>query len=284
MKKLFVWAVATQLLTACFSGNGAKTEALQKEKDSLQRIINEKDLELNDIMGTINVVQEGISRINEAEGRVTVADGSLESASSKEVIRENMAFIQEVMQQNREMIAQLKDKFQTSSIHADKLQKTIANLQAQVESQQARIQELEAELAEKDILISEQGKQIEELYRSTSELEQENKEKARAMAEQEKELNSGWFVFGTKSELKEQKIIQDGDVLRGSDFNKDYFTKIDIRYNRNIRLYSKSAKILTNHPEGTYSLEKNDEGLYELFIKDPEKFWQGSRYLVIQVR
>ena len=103
------------------------------------------------------------------------------------------------------------------------------------------------------------------------------------MAAQEKELNAGWFVFGTKSELKEQKIIEDGEVLRG-DFNKGYFTKIDIRYDRTIRLYSKSAKVLTNHPDGSYSLEKNDEGLYELYVKDIEKFWGGSRYLVVQVK
>ncbi|MBQ5722336.1 MAG: lipoprotein, partial [Bacteroidaceae bacterium] len=68
MKKFLIFAVAVQMLSACFMGNEAKEEAMQKERDSLQRIINEKDLELNDIMGTINVVQEGISRINEAEG------------------------------------------------------------------------------------------------------------------------------------------------------------------------------------------------------------------------
>lgn len=284
MKKLIFLAVAVQMLSACFMGNEAKEEAMQKERDSLQRVINEKDLELNDIMGTINVVQEGISRINEAEGRVTVADGSRESASSKEVIRENMAFIQEVMQQNRDMIAQLKDKLKKSGIQAEKLNKTIENLQAQVESQHARIQELEAELAEKDILINEQGKQIADLHRSASELAKENKDKARTMAAQEKELNAGWFVFGTKSELKEQKIIEDGEVLRSSEFNKGYFTQIDIRYDRNIRLYSKSAKVLTNHPADSYSLEKNDEGLYELFVKDVEKFWGASKYLVIQVK
>ncbi|MBR4405016.1 MAG: hypothetical protein IKT30_01415 [Bacteroidaceae bacterium] len=283
MKKFLIFAVAVQMLSACFMGNEAKEEAMQKERDSLQRIINEKDLELNDIMGTINVVQEGISRINEAEGRVTVADGSRESASSKEVIRENMAFIQEVMQQNRDMIAQLKDKLKKSGIQAEKLNKTIENLQAQVESQHARIQELEAELAEKDILITEQGKQIADLHRSASELAKENKDKARTMAAQEKELNAGWFVFGTKNELKEQKIIEDGEVLRG-DFNKGYFTKIDIRYDRTIRLYSKNAKVLTNHPADSYSLEKNDEGLYELYVKDIEKFWGASKYLVIQVK
>ena len=42
--------------------------------------------------------------------------------------------------------------------------------------------------------------------------------------------------------------------------------------------------MVTNHPDGSYSLEKNDEGLYELYVKDIEKFWGGSRYLVVQVK
>ncbi len=283
MKKILLLAVVAQMLTACW-GNKAKEEAMQKERDSLQQIINARDLELDDIMGTVNVVQEGINRINEAEGRVTIADGSLESANSKEIIRENMAYIQETLQKNREMIAQLNEKLKNSNNLTDKLKKTISNLQIQVESQQARIKELETELAEKNILIQEQGKQIADLHRSATELAQENKEQARTVALQDKELHAGWFVFGTKKELKEQNIIQDGDVLPNSDFNKDYFTKIDIRYTRNIRLYSKSAKVLTNQPTDTYQLEKNDEGLYELYVKDPEKFWAGGKYLVIQVK
>lgn len=67
------------------------------------------------------------------------------------------------------------------------------------------------------------------------------------MTEQDKQLHTAWYVFGTKSELKEQKILQKGDVLKGNDFNKDYFTKVDIRYDKEIKLYSKSAKLLTNH-------------------------------------
>ena len=33
--------------------------------------------------------------------------------------------------------------------------------------------------------------------------------------------------LGTKSELKDQKILEKGDVLKSADFNKDYFTQID---------------------------------------------------------
>ena len=78
--------------------------------------------------------------------------------------------------------------------------------------------------------------------------------------------------------------MQSGDVLKSSNFNRDYFTKIDIRVDKEIKLYSKSAKILTNHPANTYTLTKDAKGEYVLRITNPTQFWSASKYLVIQVK
>ena len=283
MKKILYVVVCALSLGAC-NMTGGQQDAIQQERDSLQRIINEKDMELDDIMGTFNEVQEGIRRINEAEGRVTIADSSPEGASSRDIIRENMEFIQQAMQQNRDMIAQLQEKLKNSSIKATKLQKTIENLQSQIDVQAARIQELEASLAEKDALIEAQGDAIAGLSNDVASLTEENRAKNEKVQAQEKELNTAWFVFGTKSELKEQKILTSGDVLKSGDFNKDYFTKIDIRYDKDIKFYSKSAQLLSTHPAGSYQLTKDKQGLYEIHISDPQKFWSVSKYLVVQVK
>ena len=283
MKKILLFVACVLGLSAC-NLTGEKQDAVQQERDSLQRIINEKDIELDDILSTFNEVQEGIRRINEAEGRVTIADGSRENASSREVIRENMEFIQQAMQQNRDMIAQLQEKLKNSSIKATKMQKTIENLQSQIEAQAARIQELEASLAEKDALIEAQGDAIAGLSNDVASLTEDNRAKAEKVQQQDKELNTAWFVFGTKSELKEQKILTKGDVLKSGDFNKDYFTKIDIRYDKDLKFYSKSAQLLSTHPAGSYQLAKDKQGQYELHITDPQKFWSVSKYLVVQVK
>jgi hypothetical protein len=96
-------------------------------------------------------------------------------------------------------------------------------------------------------------------------------------------LHTAWFVFGTKKELKEQNILDAGEVLR-SNFNKDYFTKIDIRIDKEIKLYSKSAEILTSHPAGSYTLQRDANKQYVLRITNPDAFWHTSKYLVIQVK
>ena len=282
MKKLLIFAACALSLGAC--NTTGQQEAIQQERDSLQRIINEKDMELDDIMGTFNEVQEGIRRINEAEGRVTIADGNPESASSREVIQENMEFIQQAMQQNRDMIAQLQEKLKNSSIKATKMQKTIENLQTQIDAQAARIQELKAALAEKDALIEAQGDAIAGLSNNVAALTEENRANRDKMQQQDKELNTAWFVFGKKNELKDQKILTKGDVLKDGDFNKDYFTKIDIRYDKDLKFYSKSAQLLSTHPTGSYQLTKDKEGLYEIHIPDPQKFWSVSKYLVVLVK
>ena len=67
-------------------------------------------------------------------------------------------------------------------------------------------------------------------------------------------------------------------------FNRSYLTEVDIRKLHSIPLGSKSAKILTNHPASSYTLEKDADKKYTLQITDPASFWSISRYLVIQVK
>lgn len=283
LHKYIIVCACALVACACNQGKGVD-DSVRQERDSLQRVIDGKDAELDDIMGTFNEVQEGIRRITEAEGRVTVADATRENASSREVIRENLDYIEQAMKQNRDMVAQLKEKLRTSNIKGEKLQKTIANLQTQIEQQAQRIQELEASLAEKDQELVRKGEEISSLNENVSSLTADNEAKAKTVAAQDKELNTAWFVFGTKSELKEQKILSSGDVLKDGNFNRDYFTKIDIRYDKEVKLYSKSAKLLTTHPKGSYSLTKDAQGQYELHITDPTRFWSVSKYLVVQVK
>lgn len=283
MKKIVIIVAGIIMMAACQNQNESQTR-LQQQVDSLQTIVDDKDAELNDIIATMTEVQTGIRRIAEAEGRVTVADGNQESASSRAIIRDNMEYICEAMQQNRELVAQLREKLNASRFRGNKLQALVDGLQTQVERQNLSIQELQASLAEKDSTILVQGMRIDSLSQSVSNLTEISKEQAGTMARQEKQINSAWFVYGTKAELKEQGILKSGDVLKDNDFNKDYFTEIDIRHVKNIKTYSKSAKLLTTHPDGSYILSKDGEGCYELHISNPNHFWSVSKYLVMQVK
>lgn len=255
--------------------------------DSLRQALSQSQNESNDLIETLSQIQDGFDQINEAEGRVTVENRQGERAN-RQAIMENMEFIQRTMKLNRELISnlqqQLRNSNQSDKRTKAKLEEMVANYNKQLEEKQKEIDELRAQLAEKDIKIAEQGQQISELNDNVSDLNKKNEEKARTVAAQDKELNTAYYVFGTKKELREQRILQSGDVLKSNDFNKDYFTRIDLRVTKTIKLYSKSAKLMTNHPAGSYTLDKDIQGQYVLRITNPPLFWSVSKYLVITVK
>ena len=284
MKRIVISLLALTVLMACNNKKEEKNLASQNTIDSLTDIVNQKNNELNDIMSTFNDIQEGFREINEAEGRVNIARNNGET-NAKADIMENISFIKRTMQLNKERIAKLREQLKESSLNTSKLQATIESLNKELESKTARIEELQAELDSKNAHIAHQDKQISELNTNVNSLTADNAAKARAVEQQDKQLNTAWYVFGTKKELREQHILEGTNkVLKGNNFNKDYFTKIDIRVDKVIKLYSKSAKLLTNHPAGSYSLDKDARGMYTLRITNPTTFWSVSKYLVLIVK
>ena len=284
MKKIIFAAFCLLALTACRQDKARDIQqaAMRHQRDSLDRIIAQKDNEINDMMTTMNDIVEGFRAINEAEQRVTIVSSG-EGASTTERIRENMQFISETMQQNRELINKLRTQLRQSSVKSDQLRRTLDNLTRQMEEKDAQIRQLQADLESKDVQIGELNTQVSDLSANVSNLREETVQKSQTISSQDKQLNTAWFVYGTKSELKAQHIIEDGKVLR-SNFNRDYFTKIDIRVDKEIRLYSRSAKILTAHPASSYELQQDANRQYILRITNPQLFWSTSKYLVVMVK
>ena len=283
MKKLFFFAMAVALtLTGCNEKKSTQSLESVAQVDSLKKIIEQRDNEINDMMGTLNEIQEGLREITEAENRVSIVkDG--EGSNKAQQIKENVSFISNRMKQNRELIKKLQNQLRESSYKGDELKKTVENLIRQLDEKDQQLQQLRAELDAKDIHIAELDETVNNLNTSVSNLKSESAVKSQTINDQDKQLNTAWFVFGTKKELKNQHILEDGKVLQ-SNFNKSYFTKIDIRVNKEIKLYSKSARLLTTHPSSSYTLTPDANKQYVLRITNPQIFWSTSKYLVVLVK
>ena len=282
MKKLLFVALCLLAMVACKNEKPAQNLASISQADSLQKIIAQKDNEINDMMATLNDIQEGFRQITEAENRVTVAQAG-EGADKAQQIRENIQFISQRMMQNKQLINKLQQQLRESSFKGDELKKTIETLTSQMEEKEQQLQQLRAELDSKDLHISQLDETINNLNTDVSNLQQESSQKTEVINTQDKQLNTAWYVFGTKRELKEQNILVKGKVLQGN-FNKNYFTKIDIRVDKEIKLYSKSAELLTAHPGGSYTPTRDSKDQYVLRITNPQTFWSTSKYLVILVK
>ena len=285
MKKLAVLIVCAAMLASCDGFKGCSKD-LKAENDSLLIELTQRNAELDEMMGTFNEIQEGFRQINDAESRVDLQRGTIteNSSSAKQQIASDIEFITKQMEENKAQIAKLQAMLKSSKNNSAQLKKAVESLTQELVAKQQRIEELQAELASKNIRIQELDAAVSGLAADKESLAAENEAKAKTVAEQDKAINAAWFVFGTKSELKSQKILQSGDVLKNADFNKDYFTQIDIRTTKEIKLYSKRAELLTTHPAGSYELVKDDKGQLTLKITNPKEFWSVSRYLVIQVK
>ena len=283
MKQLKLFACLALLLLGACTGKKSSPDLVNMEQnDSLQRIIAQRDSEINDMMSTLNEIQEGLSAINQAENRLSIAREG-EGANKTAQIKENIKFIANTMARNRELMKRLQQQLRESRFNGDELRKTISNLTQQLDDKAQELQRLKAELDAKDIHIAELDEKIDNLNDNVENLQTDAQQKAQTISNQDKQLNTAWYVFGTKKELKEQHIMENGKVLQ-SNFNKNYFAKIDIRIDKEIKFYSKSARILTMHPSGSYTLTPDVNKQYVLRITNPQLFWSTSKYLVVLVK
>ena len=289
MKKLTILAVCALAILSSCKNEAPKQDLLMTQlRDSLNQIISQKDNEINDMIATFGDIEEGFREITEAQSRVTLAKSG-EGTNSAKRIKENMQFIQQTMRQNKELINKLKQQLRDSSFKSEELKKLIDNMQQQLEEKEQQLQALREELDKKDIHIAELDETVANLNTNVNQLTEETTQKSQTISQQDKELHTAWFVFGTKDELKKQNILtKDGlfskTKILEKNFNKDYLTKIDIRIDKEIKLYSKDAKMLTSHPSSSYTLAPDANKQYVLRIIDPNLFWSTSKYLVIQVK
>lgn len=279
-KNLFILCACVLMITACDNG---KTSKAVQERDSLMNVLNQRDMEMDEMFATLNSIQEGFNQINEAEGRVNLASGE-NTQTGREKLESDMTFIINKLAENKAQIEKLQKQINSNAINSKELKRTVEKLTKELQEKSAQIVELQKELDAKNIHIAQLDSTINVLNEDINTLKSESETKDKIVDAQDKMINKAWYVFGTKKELKNHKILDDGEALKNGDFDKEYFTEIDIRDVKEIPLVSKKVSVKTTHPEGSYELKKDNKGQYVLVILDANKFWSVSRYLVVQVR
>lgn len=271
----------TLFLPACDRKSDAY-KALEQEKDSLLLEEQKKTAELQQMLSVINLIEDNFNQIKEAENYVTFQAAQQEIAQDSIVrIVNDIELIRQVLVENRSQIAQLKQQLATSRTASGELKRMLARLTAQIDEHARTITNLQEKLALKDIRIQELDDLVLALGDSISSLQSSVSGKDKLLAQKDTEINKVWFVFGTRKELKQQGIFtRNGLLVEG--YNKDYFLEEDARTLTEIPLYSKKAKLLTNHPVSSYRFEKEND-FFVLHITDPKLFWEISHYLVIEV-
>ena len=288
MNKSLAISIFFALIFSSCNFRSGDYEALQAERDSLAQAQKNMQEEMEGYFTTLNQVEQNIEKIKNAEKLISSDSyGEEVDVDTRNKINDDLTYINEMLKANRDEISQLKKKLRRSSFKSEELERTLLRLTKSLESEALRIDSLQTILVAKDSLILQLNDNITELNTSVSELETENTKINTKIKEQDETIHTAWYVFGTREELKQQKILtsdgwfKPGRILE-SDFNKNYFVRIDARKTKSIPLYSSRAKILSSHPKSSYTLEK-ENGSFTLLITDTQDFWSVSRYLVIEV-
>lgn len=286
-KNLILFITASILFTSC-NFKSRDYESLQAERDSLARAQQTMRDEMETYFSTLNQIEMNIEKIKNAEKLINIQPAGEEvNVDTRNKINDDLMYLNEMLKANRDEINALKNKLQRSSLKSAEMERTILRLTKALEEEALKVRDLETQLAARDSLINQLNDDITSLNSDVENLQEENAKHVSRIKEQDETIHTAWYVFGTRKELKEQKIIssngwfQPSRVLE-SDFNKNYFVRIDARKTKSIPLYSSRAKILSSHPKSSYTLEK-ENGSFTLLITDTDEFWSVSKYLVIEV-
>lgn len=287
MKKYFLILLSISILTACKNENtntgdvSPEMQALLDENEKLRQDVAQRDSTFNYYINSMAEIESNLYEIKKKEKMLAAnaKNGEMDKTKEQQIV-EDLAAIKDLLAKNRNTIASLSQKFKNSQLKIANLEETISNLEKAAEEKDGEIALLQDEL-------SKTNKALSTLFEQYSSRSQE-------LDETTNELNTVYWAFGTEKELKDNKVIsKDGGFIGigknsklSSSFNKNYFTKADLRELSGITLGFKKAKLITSHPDGSFTFVKDekDEKIVRIDITNAKEFWSASKFLVVEVK
>ncbi len=291
MKKiLFLLLIPVMIMTMSCNKQKAENERLKAKNDSLMAIGFAKDTTVMSYVRAFNEIQSNLDSIKQKENIISqnTKGGTELQANAKDQVTSDINAIYQLLQKNRQVVAGLRAKLKKSDVRIVELEKMIESLNKQIESKDVEIADLKDQLGKLNIKVEGLTSQVGNLNQTVDNLSADNQAKQQAINEKTAALNTAYYVVGTNKELLEKKIISKEGGFLGlgknktvkSDFDKTYFTKIDITNFKGIPIFKKKATLLTTHPAGSYRIVGN-KSADSLVIKNYAEFWSASKYLVI---
>jgi seryl-tRNA synthetase len=285
MKKVLYFIMLLPLTIACNSNKNQ--EGVITPEDSLRAVtegqgvrIHDQDSSIQAFIEGYNTIQATLDTIKEKEKLVSEASKDAETRKNKgEQIVADIQSIYDALNQNKARLAALQNRLTSSNKKNEAAQKQL----------QLFIDRLKADLDSKEVQITDLKTQLEQLNVEMTNLKITYNETVQESALKTEKLNTAYYAFGTSKELiKKGVLTKDGGFIGlgktakvKENFDKSYFTKVDITTTNSIVLASKKAKLVTTHPASSYKIQGTDGKAERLVIINPEEFWSVSKYLVV---
>jgi len=273
-----------------FEESEKRNEQLQKESETLKGQVASVGATSAEAQATLDEVQKSLEelRVKELKAvRTSLAIAQEGKASGKrEELKAEIAEIRKAVQLNLEKLA-------TVTRQKAEAEKKAGVLSARVTTLERLVDELKRSLEEKETMLVELEQKVLQLQKTTEELKTTVAAKEAEITGKEEQLATAYVVVGTKAELQKAGLVEKkGSVLglggswkQTGFFDETLFRKIDVRKEKEFPFGAPPDKvrILTSHAKESFELAADPPKGSRLVVKDADRFWQGSRYLIVLV-
>jgi hypothetical protein len=288
LKLSVILILALFMVTGCGKKKEQQILDLQEKNARLVAESGKKDSLMNELFTSINDIERNLSDITASEKLIIDApvDEKRMNTDVRDRIMEEIILINNIMKENKKQLASLKDQLKKSGARVAALQETINLLTKRLEEKELEVAGLKEQLVKLNFTI-------EALNATVDTLREETASQSKVISQQDAligEMNTIWYVIGTKKELTEMGIIEkagglfNGDMKMNEMINPDDFKTADMRTLTMIPFESEKAELITLHPEGSYKLLEENEMIKGIEITNATEFWKSSRFLVIMTR
>jgi DNA repair exonuclease SbcCD ATPase subunit len=266
--------------TACTSPQN--DASLLQQRDSLLTVIDEREQNINEFVSSFNDVERNLNTISEKQNIILLSANKDINASQKERINAEIKAINQLMEANAKRLNQLNSKLKKADRRNVALENTTILLNEQLKQKIKELKVLNDKISSLNLNVAQLQVCIDSLYIELN-------EQAQTIAETGVELRTAYYVVGESKELVEAGLIDKEGGLLGmgrtaklsDNLDNSKFTKIDYTQVTSITVNGKNAKIITSHPDDSYTMNKTGKVIDNITITNPEKFWSASKYLVI---
>ena len=280
------------LFTSCKSVEESdQYRELKSRLDSLNRANKQIQANYNETLDMLNEIESGFNEISVAESKLIALnlENQGDTVSRKDIMLNQVDMIKDKIAEQQKKIDNLQSQLSKSNARNKTLTATIERMQRELDDKTAVIEDLQRTVSDQQARISVLDSTVTSLEKDVAGLQEQNASQRERIKSQDTDLNAVHYICGTEGELTEwglfeKKGLFDGGKLMNLSNTDADFKTFDRRRVTVIPTNGKRIKLLTNHPEGSYTIEPQADGTESILISDIENFWSISRYLVVRVR
>ena len=284
-RTIIIAVIAIICVVAIYFLKEQQIKNLQTDKIELAKNIALKDSITNNLESLFYDIENNLKRIKEKRNQIVFYNNE-SPVSSKESLLNDISILNQLMEDNERKVESLDKLLKQSGLELKNFRNRIELLNENIAVQNKEIVELKDIIRGKDYEMVELNKKIEELDKNIISQIDTIVSKQTII----EELSSGYYVIGTRKELKEKGLLESSGFLglkktqNIDNIENDAFTKVNINATTSIPLYAKKVKMLSDHPSESYKFNKENNQIISLEIVDKAEFWKISKYTLIEVK